>query len=46
LGIREAVLALILSIYFPDSVAILISTLSRLWVVLGETAGALVAWKL
>lgn len=46
LGVREAVLALILSIYFPDSVAILISTLSRLWVVLGETAGALVAWKL
>ena len=25
---------------------ILISTLSRLWVVFGETAGALVAWKL
>ncbi len=46
LGVREAVLALILSIYFPDSVAILISTLSRIWVVLGETAGALVAWKL
>lgn len=46
LGVREAVLALILSIYFPDSVAILISTLSRLWVLLGETAGALVAWKL
>ncbi|MGH8005130.1 MAG: lysylphosphatidylglycerol synthase transmembrane domain-containing protein [Limisphaerales bacterium] len=46
LGIREAVLALILSIYFPAPVAILISTLSRIWVVLGETAGALVAWKL
>jgi len=46
LGVREAVLALILSIYFPDSVAILISTLSRLWVVLGETSGALAAWKL
>lgn len=46
LGVREAVLALILSIYFPAPVAILISTLSRIWVVLGETAGALVAWKL
>jgi len=46
LGVREAVLALILSLYFPDSVAILISTLSRIWVVLGETTGALVAWKL
>lgn len=46
LGVREAVLALILTIYFPSPVAILISTLSRLWVVLGETAGALVAWKL
>ena len=46
LGVREAVLALILSLYFPAPVAILVSTLSRLWVVLGETSGALVAWKL
>jgi len=46
LGVREAVLALVLNIYFPDSVAILLSALSRIWVVLGETAGAAVAWKL
>lgn len=46
LGVREAILALILKIYFPDSVAILLSALSRLWVIFGETSGAAVAWKL
>lgn len=46
LGVREAVLALILKIYFPDPVAILLSALSRIWVVVAETSGAAVAWKL
>jgi len=36
LGVREGVLALLLSNFFPISLAILLSVLSRIWISLGE----------
>lgn len=46
LGVREGVLALLLSTYVISPIAVLISLLARLWVTLGEIMCALVAWKL
>ena len=46
LGVREGVLALLLSTYVISPIAVLISLLARLWVTLGEVMCALVAWKL
>lgn len=46
LGVREGVLALLLSAYVISPIAVLISLLARLWVTLGEVICALFAWKL
>ena len=46
LGVREGVLALLLSTYVISPIAVLISLLARLWVTLGEVMCALVAWRL
>lgn len=46
LGVREGVLALLLSTYVISPIAVLISLLARLWVTIGEVMCALVAWKL
>jgi len=46
LGVREGVLALLLSAYVLSPIAVLISLLARLWVTLGEVVCALFAWRL
>ena len=46
LGVREGVLALLLSTYVISPVAVLISLLARIWVTLVEVTCALCAWKL
>lgn len=46
LGVREGVLALLLSTYVISPVAVLISLLARIWVTLAEVTCALCAWKL
>lgn len=46
LGVREGILALLLSTYVISPIAVLISLLARLWVTLGEVTCALFAWKL
>jgi len=46
LGVREGVLALLLSSYIISPIAVLISLLARLWVTLGEVICALFAWRL
>lgn len=46
LGVREGVLALLLTAYFPLPVAILISLLSRAWTTLVEVAYILISFKL
>ncbi len=46
LGVREGVLALLLSAYVIAPMAVLLSLLARLWVTLGEAVCALVAWRL
>ena len=46
LGVREGVLALLLSTYIVSPVAVLISLLARMWVTLVEVACAVYAWKL
>jgi len=39
LGVREGILAFFLSFYFPASVAIMLSLLSRLWITAAEISG-------
>ncbi len=46
LGVREGVLALLLSNFVPPPIAVIISLLTRLWVTLGEILCALFAWRL
>jgi uncharacterized membrane protein YbhN (UPF0104 family) len=46
LGVREGVLALLLSTYVISPVAVLISLLARIWVTLTEVTCALCGWKL
>jgi len=46
LGVREGVLALLLSTYVISPVAVLISLLARIWVTLAEVTCALCGWKL
>lgn len=46
LGVREGILALLLTSYVISPVAVLISLLARLWVTLGEAICALFAWRL
>jgi uncharacterized membrane protein YbhN (UPF0104 family) len=46
LGVREGILALLLSSYVISPIAVLISLLARLWVTLGEVICALFAWRL
>lgn len=46
LGVREGVLALLLTSYVTSPIAVLISLLARLWVTLGEAICALFAWRL
>ncbi|KPJ58985.1 MAG: hypothetical protein AMJ42_02335 [Deltaproteobacteria bacterium DG_8] len=46
LGVREGILALLLSTYIISPIAVLISLLARLWVTLGEVICALFAWRL
>uniref|UniRef100_A0A7V0Z630 Flippase-like domain-containing protein n=1 Tax=candidate division WOR-3 bacterium TaxID=2052148 RepID=A0A7V0Z630_UNCW3 len=45
LGIREGILTLLLSLYFPKPVAIIISLLSRLWITIAEILFALFSLK-
>ena len=46
LGVREGILALLLSTYIVSPVAVLISLLARIWVTLVEVSCAVCAWKL
>ena len=46
LGVREGVLAVLLSTYVISPVAVLISLVARLWVTLVEVLCALFAWKM
>jgi len=46
LGVREGILALLLSTYVISPIAVLISLFTRLWVTLGEVICALFAWRL
>jgi hypothetical protein len=46
LGVREGVLALLLTTYVVSPVAVLISLLARLWVTLGELVCALFGSRL
>lgn len=46
LGVREGILALLLTSYVTPPIAVLISLLARLWVTLGEAICALFAWRL
>ncbi len=46
LGVREGVLALLLSNFVPPPIAVIIALLTRLWVTLGEIFCALFAWRL
>ncbi len=45
LGIREGILTLLLSLYFPRPVAIIISLLSRIWITVAEVIFALISLK-
>ena len=45
LGVREGILALLLSTYILSPVAVLISLLARIWVTLAEVTCALCVWK-
>ena len=45
LGIREGILTFLLGFYYPLPIAIIISLVSRLWIILGELAGAGVSFK-
>jgi len=46
LGIRESVLAFLLSYYLPTSVAIVISLLARIWLTIGELISVAIAFRL
>ncbi len=46
IGVREGILALLLTSYVISPIAVLISLLARLWVTLGEVMCALFAWRL
>jgi len=46
LGIREGMLALLLSYYLPTSAAIIISLLARIWLIIGELIGTAIALRL
>jgi len=46
LGVREGILAFLLTSYVISPIAVLISLLARLWVTLGEVVCALFAWRL
>ena len=46
LGVREGILALLLSTYIISPIAVLISLLARIWVTLVEVSCALCAWRL
>ena len=45
LGVREGILALLLSTYIISPVAVLIALLARIWVTLAEVTCALCVWK-
>ncbi len=45
LGIREGILTLLLSLYFPKPIAIIISLLSRLWITVAEIIFAIISIK-
>lgn len=45
LGIREGILTLLLSLYFPQPIAIIISLLSRLWITIAEIIFAIISIK-
>ncbi|MDO8740488.1 MAG: lysylphosphatidylglycerol synthase domain-containing protein [Candidatus Woesearchaeota archaeon] len=45
LGIREGILTFLLGFYFPLPIAIIISLVSRLWIIFGELVGAGVSFK-
>ncbi len=46
LGVREGILALLLTNYVISPLAVLISLLARIWITLGEIICALFAWRL
>lgn len=46
LGVREGALAYLLSFWLPAPVAIVVSLLSRIWVITGEMLGVGIAWRL
>jgi len=46
LGVREGILVLLLSLYFPLPVATLLSIFSRLWISALELCGFLVSWTI
>jgi hypothetical protein len=46
LGVREASFAYLLSMHLPAPFPILLALLARVWIVIGETATALVGWRL
>jgi glycosyltransferase 2 family protein len=46
IGVREGVLAYLLGLWLPPGVAIVISLLSRLWIVAGELVGTAIAWRI
>jgi uncharacterized membrane protein YbhN (UPF0104 family) len=46
LGVREGILVLLLSLYFPLPVATLISIFSRLYISVVELGGFLVSWAI
>ncbi|MEO0123064.1 MAG: lysylphosphatidylglycerol synthase domain-containing protein [candidate division WOR-3 bacterium] len=45
LGVREGILTLLLSLYFPKPIAIIISLLSRLWITVAEILFAAISIK-
>ncbi|MEO0162145.1 MAG: lysylphosphatidylglycerol synthase domain-containing protein [candidate division WOR-3 bacterium] len=45
LGVREGILTLLLSLYFPKPIAIIISLLSRLWITVAEIIFAIISIK-
>jgi hypothetical protein len=44
LGFREAALAIMLGVFFPDPVAVAISLAARLWTTAGELLGVIAIW--
>lgn len=46
LGVREGVLAYLLGFWLPAPIAIVVSLLSRLWIMAGELIGTAIAWRI